>query len=816
MWKNYLKIALRNIWKRRAFATINVLGLAIGMASCFLMVQYVQHEVNYDQFHSHLDRLYRVNYHINFGNATTLARIPPTVSDQIRKDFPEIETTVRMFPRDISVTVVENQKKLEVQQAFFVDSTIQDVFNFEFLHGHPATAMQHPFSVILTDEMAETLFGTTNVVGKKLRLAGVDNFNITGVIKDWPDQAHMELNMMVFYQNMVDLEPPHAREVLTQVLETNWIASHSYTYALLKENQSPEAVNEKFPAFIKKYGHENMRDKQNFALFPVKDIHVHSTAGLEPRAPVTLDMLYLFMGIGLIILLIACINFINLSTASSLNRAKEVGVRKVLGANRALLISQFLGESFVLSFFAFLLSLLLAAVMMPYLNDLTGLAMTFSPWNNWVLILAFVGIFVLAGLLAGSYPAFYVSKLKAVESLKGGTRQTAKPSLITLPKVLMTAQFLATIAFISGAVIIYLQLQYLHNQPLGFNKELTLQIPIDSNNNLNSAFRPGDPQVRQRMNTLDENLMNNPNIKAVTQCSRLPGFGAVGRPVWTEHVPQSEAYTASVLSVDYDYVETFDLEVLEGREFDVSHGTDHLTSFVVNETAVKSLGYETPEKAIGQKLTIPGKEGFVVGVLKNYHVRSLQGDIQDLILHVAPGDFSYFAVRVENANIPQTLSFIEQQWANFFPEKVFEYTFLDESLQNWYESDGRLMSTIAYFAFIAILIACFGLLGLAALVTQRRFKEMGIHKILGASVPQILNLLAKDFLKLIGIAMVLAIPLTWYFVTGWMENFAYRIDFPWYIPLVIGVGVVILAFITISSQTVRAAWSNPVETLRHE
>lgn len=816
MWKNYLKIALRNIWKRKAFAAINVFGLAIGMAACFLIVQYVQNESTYDRFHTHLDRLYRVNYHINFANALTLARIPPPVSEHIRKDFPEVEATTRLFPRDVSVTVVENQKKLEVQNVMFVDSTIQEVFNFDFLHGSPTTAMLHPFSVVLTDEMAETLFGTTNVVGKKLKLAGVNNFNITGVIKDWPDQAHMELKMLVSFQNMVDLEPPHARETMTKVLKTNWMASHSYTYALLKENQSAEAINEKFPAFIQKYGHENMRDKQNFALFPVKDIHLHSTAGLEPRPPVTLNMLYLFMGIGFIILLIACINFVNLTTASSLNRAKEVGVRKVLGANRSLLISQFLGESFVLSFFAFLLSLGLAALAMPLMNDLTGLDLLFRPWQQLGLLMAFLGIFILAGFLGGSYPAFYVSRLKAVDSLKGSLSKSSKPSRITLPKVLITAQFLATIAFISGAVIIYLQLQYLHNQPLGFEKELTLQVPIDSGNNLNSAFRPGDPQVRQRMNTLDETLLNNPNIKAVTQCSRLPGFGAVGRPLWTEHVPQSESYTASVLSVDYDYVETFGLEVIAGREFDVSHGTDHLTSFVINEQAVTSLGYETPEKAIGQKLTMSGKEGLVVGVLKDYHINSLQGAIQDLVLHVAPGDFSYFAVRLNPSNISETLAFIEQQWATFFPEKVFEYSFLDESLQNWYQADSRLMSIIGYFALIAILISCFGLLGLAALVTQRRFKEMGIHKILGASIPQILSLLATDFLKLIGIAMVLAIPLTWYFITQWMENFAYRIDFPWYVPLVIGLGVVVVAFVTISSQTARAALSNPVETLRHE
>ncbi|MEM8909406.1 MAG: FtsX-like permease family protein, partial [Bacteroidota bacterium] len=511
-----------------------------------------------------------------------------------------------------------------------------------------------------------------------------------------------------------------------------------------------------------------------------------------------------------------CINFINLSTASSLNRAKEVGVRKVLGARRRFLISQFLGESLLLSFFAFLLALAFVQLCLPLLNGLTGLNIVFHPLQQLPLTFGFALIFILVGLLAGSYPAFYVSRFLPVAVLKGGPGSNKQPGGVALRKALITLQFLVAIAFISGASIIYLQLNYLRNQPLGFDRELMLSVPINSGGNINAVFRPGDPAARQRMNTFDEVLQSHPNIKAVTQCSDLPGGGAVSRNVWTDLVPQTENFFTPIFSVDYDYVETLGLDLVAGREFDLAFGTDHISSFVINERAVKRLQWENPEAALGQKLTVEGKEGQVIGVLKDFHFRSLRTEIEPMIMEVRPGAFSFFAARVSNNNLPETLAFMEQQWKTFFPEKVFEYTFMEESLNELYDSEQRLSSMIAYFAFIAIFISCFGLFGLAALLTQYRFKEIGIRKVLGASVGQLLRILATDFLRLIAIAMLLAIPLTWYFVNRWISDFAYRIDFPWWVPLLTGGAVILIAFLTISTQTLRAALSNPIEALRSE
>jgi putative ABC transport system permease protein len=816
MFKNYLKIAFRNLGKQRIFAAINVFGLALGMTCCFLIIQYVWHETSYDQFHKNSDRLYRMAYQISFNEEITLARIPPAFATQFEENFPEFETYARMYPRDLSITVTDTDKQFEVEGAYFVDSTLTKVFDFDFLKGDEKTALEQPYSVVLTDEMAKTLFGTIDVIGRELRLADSENFRVTGVIKDWPENAHTELNVLVPYKNMADVEPTYMRENILRMLDRNWMASHSYTYVLLKEGQNPATINNKFAAYIDKYGHENIKTKQGFSLTPVTEIHLQQDMGLEQKPPVSLDRLYLFIGIGIITLLIACINFINLTTASSLNRAKEVGVRKVLGAGRGGLIRQFLGESILLSFFAFLLSLSFTALAMPVLNTLTGLELVFAPWQTPVLFLGFIGVFIIAGLIAGAYPAFYVSKFQAIASLKGNKGNLGKPGTISLQKALITLQFLATIAFISGAAIIYLQLDYFRNQPLGFKQDLCLQVPIDNANNLNAAFRSGDPQVRQKMNTLDDLLMQNPKIEAVTQCLRAPGFGGIGRPIWNEHVTREDAFTGTVNAIDYDYVETFGLEVIAGRDFDKSYGTDHQNAYMLNEKAVYALGWENPEAALGQQIFESGRDGIIIGVIKDYHYESLHRPINPLIFRMNPGEFGNFIIKVNNSEIPKTLAFVEAKWKEFFPGKTFEYEFLDEAIDDVYNDEERFGEIITSFAWIAVLISCFGLFGLSALLTQQRFKEIGIRKILGASVGQILGNLAFDFLKLIGISMILALPLTWYFMNGWLEDFAYRIDFPWWLPFAVGGLVVIIAFLTISSQTVKAALGNPVKALRYE
>ncbi len=815
MLSNLLKIALRSLWKQKVFSTINVLGLGLGLGCCFLVILYYNYETGYDQFDKNKDRIYQVQYHVNFNGEQVIARIPPPFGPILPDYFPEIETAARLFNRNVSVTVPENDKQIELEQTFFVDSTITAVFDLNFIYGNAETALDKPFSTVLTKETALLLFGATDVVGKRLQLVDRDEFIVTGVVENWPDQSHLEFNMLVPYTNMFDIEPAHARESIRQNLDQNKIASHSLTYVLLHENQSHKAVNDKMKDFLLTHGSERFREKQSFLLFPLTDIHLHSTASSQPKPGANADYLFLFIVIGLITLFIACINFINLSTAGSISRAKEVGVRKVLGSKKRSLIGQFLGESLILSFLGFLTAIVFVVIVLPHFNDITGLEISYAPIDSPLITLFFIGIFVLVGLLAGSYPAFVVSRFKAVTVLKGSKGNARGVGGKLLRKVLITLQFLAAVGFIAGALSVYNQLEYLRQRPMGFNENLVVSVPLNSSN-FNAIFRPGDPLIRQRMNELDKSLDNHAKIKAVTQCFQQPGFGTVGRVVWTEDIPREENLAMNVLSVDYDYAATFELEIISGRDFDQAAGTDHLEGFIVNEMALGTLNWESAEDALGKKLVVEGKEGKVLGVVRNFNFSDLRQAIDPLILEVNPAVFSFFAIRIEDGDIPNTLAFIEAQWTKFFPEKVFEYTFLEASLDEAYQSEEALAKMVGNLAFVAIFIACFGLFGLAALTTQQRFKEIGIRKVLGANIRQILSILSFDFLKLIGIAIIIAAPITWYLVDGWLSEFAYHIDFPWWVYVLTGVVVLLVSGITIFYQAIKAAIVNPVEILRDE
>ncbi len=815
MFSNLFKISFRNLWKQKVFSIINILGLGLGLGCCFLVILYYNYETSYDRFQADGDRIYQVQYHVNFNGEQVIARIPPPFGPMLPDYFPEIKSSVRLYNRNVSITVPANEKQLELQQAYFVDSTITDVFDLNFVRGNASKALNKPFSVVLTEETALLLFGSIDVVGERLQLVDRDEFVVTGIIQNWPEQSHLDINLLLPYDNMFDIEPAHARESIRENLGQNKIASHSFTYVLLEEQQLPERVNEKMKDFLLTHGFERFRDKQSFKLFPLRDIHLHSVASSQPKPGANLDYLFLFLAIGFITLFIACINFINLSTAGSMSRAKEVGVRKVLGSKKGSLIIQFLGESILLSFFGFITAIVFVIILLPFFNDITGVMISYSPVDNPMITSFFVGIFIIVGVLAGFYPAFIVSRFNAVKVLKGSKGNVSGVGGKLLRKVLITMQFLAAVGFIAGALSVYFQLQYLRERPMGFNENMVVSVPLNSSN-FNAIFRPGDPMIRQRMNELDEVLGKHAKIKAVTQCFQQPGFGTVGRVVWTEDIPQDENLAMNILSVDYDYAETFELEIIAGRDFDKASGRDHLESFIVNEAALATLNWSDPESALGKKLVVEGKEGKVIGVVKNYHFSNLRQGIDPLALEVNPGVFSFFAIRIEDGDIPNTLSYIESQWAKFFPEKVFEYTFLEESLDEAYAAEESLSKMVGNLAFIAILIACFGLFGLAALTTQQRFKEIGIRKVLGANMRQVLSILSFDFIKLITLSVLIAAPITWYLVDGWLAEFAYHIPFPWWVYCLTGILVLVVSGITILYQALKAALVNPVDILRDE
>ncbi|MEZ5039413.1 MAG: ABC transporter permease [Saprospiraceae bacterium] len=820
MIKHYLKTAFRNLFKHKLFSFVNILGLGLGMACCFLILIFVRHEFSFDNFQKNVDRIGRVNYTASFGNsATVLARIPPPIAPLMPDFFPEVKYAARMFPRSVSVEVREGAAgngvaRFEVPEVAFVDSNLLDILTFDFIEGDPLLALKQPFSVILTEEMARQFFGSTEVLGKTIHFLSTYPFRVTGVIKDHPDNSSLRFNLLVPYENMYDIEGETFGPSLRNNLTQNWVVSHSATFVLLTEGASMAAINERFPAFLKTYGNEQFRDNQSFSVMALRDIHTQSQAGLEQVAPANMNYLYLFIGIGLLTLVIACINFVNLSTASSLSRAREIGVRKAVGAGKEGIMGQFLGESILLSFLGFLISMVLLQLFLPYLNTLTQRELSFNIWQESWLSIVFLGIFLLTGLLAGIYPAFFVARFKPIHILKG-KGYASLPQGARLRKVLVSIQFWVSIVLMAGTFGIYKQISYLQSQPMGFQQDQVINVPLFSPN-VNAVFGGVDANLRQKTNAFEEELLKNPKVEAVTLSSGTLGVGAVRRRIDSDNIPPEENVFAAGLSVDYDFVETYALELVTGRSFGRAFGTDHLDAYVINESAVTLLGWESPEQALGQMVDREGKKGKVIGVVKDFHYRSLRYPIDAFIMDVNPATFNTFSIRIQGSDLPETIDFIESKWNTMFPEKVFENTFLDETIGNSYASDTRFGQIISYFAFLAILISCFGLYGLVTYTAVQKTKEIGIRKVLGASISHILLLLSKEFIWLIGIAGLLAFPLVYYGLQQWLSNFAFTIKLGVGLLLAPWALVLAIALLTLSYQALKAAFSDPVKALRYE
>lgn len=819
MLKNHLTIAFRNLFKNKLFSAINIVGLALGMACCFLIVLFLQHEFSYDNFHTKADRVFRVNYGADFaGDGMVIATCPPVIAPLMAENIGEIEQTARMFQRNISISTKDVNgsaiNEFEVENNYFADSTILNILTFDFVQGNPKTALDAPGSVVITEEMAEQFFGTKDALGRTLFFEDAHSFKVTGVIKKYPENSHLEINLLAPYADMYNIMPENPQKFARQNLASNWIISHSYTYALLKEGANVDAVNAKMADFLKKFGNPSYYEKQSFTLFPLTDLHLTSVANGEPKPTSNLSFLYIFLGIGFVTLLIACINFVNFSTAGSLSRAKEVGVRKVLGAGKRSIATQFLGESMILSFIAFLVSLVLIQIGLPLLNDITDRSITFDYINNSGSVLIFFGIFIIAGLIAGSYPAFFVTRFKPISILRGSGFSNV-PKGAGLRKVLITVQFVASIALIAATLGIYKQLQFLLSQPMGFDTEHIINVPLFSPN-LNTIFGGVDGPMRQKLNAFEEEILKNPKISAITLSNAIPSQGSVRRQMTTEKVSAEDNFFIGCYAVDYDFIETYDLELMAGRPFDKSHGTDHLSSFILNEKAVAALKFDAPEAAIGQPVEREGKKGNIVGVVKDFHFADLRNEVFPLSLDVDASVFTIFSMKINATNIPQTLAFVEKTWKEFFPQKVFEYTFIDNTIEDLYQAELGLGKMIGYFAFLAILISCFGLYGLVAFAAVQKTKEIGIRKVLGASVPNILTMLSKEFIYLILLASVLAIPAAYYWLNSWLADYAYSIEIGAWLALIPLVAVLSIALLTISFQVIKAAMGNPVEALKYE
>lgn len=782
--------------------------------ACLLIFTLINDELSYDNFHEKGDRIYRVRYDVRDFN---IARIPPVMAENIATFFPEVETTARLFSRSVSVQVDDGSgelRRFEEPNVNFADSSIFRVFDFELISGALEEALHEPFTVVLSKEIAKKYFGNENPVGKSILMEGNNSFKVIAVVEDFPSNSHTHFDMLVPYDNMYDLEPASMREFIRANFKQNWMVSHSPTYVLLKPGANPENVNAAFPEFIAEKIPEGMQMEQAFSLQPLSDIHLNDEVQAQAEPPGSMQLLFIFGAVGILTILIACINFVNLSTARSLQRAKEIGMRKVLGAWKSNLIIQFLGESFLTTLFATILAFGLSYMLVPQFNELTGKTLDPSVlFRTEILIGCFI-LFILTGFIAGLYPSFFVTKIAPITSIKGEISNKVKGGL-AFRKGLVVFQFAISMILISCTLIVFEQLNMMRNEPLGFKKDHIITLPIQSQN-FNNVFGGVDENLRQTMNSFEESILSIPGVAGSTVSGGAPGFGMVNRNVIPEGFTAEDHIIAPVYAVDYDFIETYEIGMVTGRDFSKEYGTDVAEAFVINESAVNEFEFGSPEEALGKKMNLEGKEGRVVGVVKDFNFLSFTFDMRPLIMEISVPQFSTFSIKLTNKNIPETLERLETTWNEFFPNETFNASFLDETLDDRYNQQDQFGTTVGYFSFLAILISCLGSYGLIMFVASQKVKEIGIRKVLGASVGSILMLLAKRFVVLSLIALVLSIPVTWWFADDWLDTFTYRISISPLTFVIAGLSTISLVLITVGAHAIRAATSNPVKSLRSE
>lgn len=792
MIKNYLKIALRNFLRHKGYTFINVSGLAIGIACCIIIILFVQNELNYDKFHANGDRIYRVLRQANDeGNFRNIGVTSGPYADALLTDYPaDIEAAIRVMPNDGLVSY--GDKSFREERFYFAAANFFQFFSYPLLEGKPGQVLQDPNSVVISREMARKYFGEEDPIDKVLAYEKQWEFKVTGVFDKFPGNSHLSFDFVA------SLAPVEAMSWFKR-----WWNNALFTYVQLKPGIAPQALEAKLPDFMDKYFGDHFRKTGKsigLVLEPLEDIYFDHEITFDFIPHGDRQIVYAFSAIALLILLIAAINFMNLATARSVNRAMEVGMRKVMGAHRRHLIVQFIGEALALSLVAMFLALVLVEFLLPYCNQLFQLNLSLD-YSDGRLALAFLGATLIVGILSGSYPAFFLSAFQPVKTLKGKTGAASRGTV--LRKALVALQFGVSVFLVICTLVIFRQLDYVSSKKLGFNKEQVALVRIN-----NSEFR------RNRENFKSELLRQAP-VKSVSLMSGEPGGFHDNFAFDVEGIVDGSRRLRTVYT-DYDYCKTLGLEIVVGRDFSPEYGTDS-TAMLLNETAVKSFGW-TNDEALGKHLFInllDSLQRTVIGVVKDYHFTSLKNEIEPLAISIYP-DHRVAAIRINPANIREGLAAVEEAWQKAAPGYPFEYGFLDESFGRLYKAEQKQREIFSVFAFIAIFVACLGLFGLATYAAEQRTKEIGIRKVLGASEAGIVALLSKDFLKLVMIGFILAVPPGYYMMKHWLQDFAYRITIDAWIFIMAGVIALLIALATVSYQAIKAALANPVESLRYE
>jgi len=806
MLRNYLLVAWRNLLRYKGFSLLNFFGLTLGIAAALLIGLYVWDELKYDRFHKNSDHIYRV--YIESTRQTgieKIASVPPPFATSLKREFPEVKQTLRVY--NVSDQVLVKSAKVQAYESNLIlsEPAIFDIFTIPFIEGDPKTALDGPNSVVLSQELAEKYFPGEKAVGKLL-FSGSDTSLVTGVMKQLPHHFHIKISMVA---SLKDLETAVGPERMQ-----SWFWQQFYTYIRLDEKASITSLEKKFGDFVKATAHP-ITKSNGFTYMPrfqqVKDIHLQS-ADFRHDMIQGGNIVYVkaLGAIALFVILIACVNYINLSTARSLRRAKEVGIRKVSGAGKRQLLFQFTTESVMLTLLSTIAATLIVLAFVPSLNNFTEKEIVFQPWKNINQLLLLLSIAVGVGIIAGLYPAVFISRFNPVEVVKG-LRITGRSGVQLLRKSLVVLQFTLAVFMIVATLIVFQQVNYMRDKDLGFDKEQLMFFPMRGQNMFRSyeAFK--------------NELLNVPGVNNATIGYGLPGDIGAGDQII---VPDSLGGTTMGIRhfiVDFDFIKTMGLHIIAGRDFSMEMGTDKDHGFILNETAVKELGYKSPEKALGRRLQWPTwdgkdsiKHGTVIGVVKDFHFNSLHQRVERAVLHIYPFGNYKVAMKIKTANMKQTVAGIEKVWTKFAPDYPLTYNFLDKNYDRMYRAEQNLSTLLWLFTAIAIVIGCLGLIGLAAYASEQRVKEIGIRKVLGADATGLVLLLSKDFARLIGVSFVLAFPLVWWSMNNWLQDFAYRIEIRAQVFIVTAVVVLLIAMLTISFQTIRAAMANPVKSLRAE
>lgn len=805
MFKNYLKTAIRNMARNKLYSILNVAGLSIGLAFFILISLYIIHELSYDRFHTKARNIYRIVKHSNLasGVVRNSANCPGLLAPALKMEYPAMVKDVVRFWHywglGFNVQYQDNVFK-EVNFAF-ADSTIFNIFDFEFLVGNPEDALKEPYSVVITESAASKYFSRENPIGKSLRINEGYTVHITGIVKDLPRQSHFNFDFLASFITLYQM--PWKNDL------NNWRDDFCYTYVLLDNGISAEMLNEKFSGFIEKYLPPTLQTTNSFLLQPLVDIHLHSDLEdeIEINSQTGNAQIYILFSVALFILIIAIINYINMTTAYYSIRVKEIGVRKVLGSQRSQLIFQFLGESATVCFISLALSLVIVKIISPFFSNLVGKNLSLSLIQPLQLLVSLVMLGVLISITSGAYPAFYISGFHPVAVLSNLFKTNAKKG--SGRKILVVAQLVIASLLISGSILIHKQLNYINTYDIKFEKDNIIILPVNAT-----------PIAHDHYEAFLNKIIENPAIINGTGMRTIVGFEHIKEPFTVAGNPAAQQMIPFYL-VRHNFVETFGIEIAAGRDFSRKFSTDETEAILINQTMAQQLGWSN-EEAIGQQLNHPGwGELKVIGVINDFNFESLHSTIKPLVIKLiwpwrkAPLT-DYIAVRMNTDDIKSTIQFIGDTWKQFAPNSAFDYYFLDKKLDQFYRTEATLSKASSLFTILAIVLACFGLIGLISFITERKSKEIALRKVLGASVAKIIGLISKEFVYLIIIANLIAYPIAYIAMNIWLQNFAYRIHVSVWIFALAALITFFTSFLAIIYHTLKAAYTNPVDYLRYE